>query len=80
MPEQHGQKNFKVVYTIVDRPRDGKKFWLRVGAAFENRDGSMNVLLDAMPTNGQLQIREYRPFEEREERGERSRVESALAQ
>jgi len=65
MPDQHGQKNFKVVYTIVDRQRDGKKFWLRIGAAFENRDGSMNVLLDAMPTNGQLQIREYRPFEER---------------
>lgn len=68
MQEQSGNRNFKVVYTIVDRPRDGKKFWLRIGAAFENRDGSMNVLLDAMPTNGQLQIREYRPFEERPER------------
>ncbi|NOY92856.1 MAG: hypothetical protein GXP55_16855 [Deltaproteobacteria bacterium] len=71
MDENNGHKNFKVVYTIVDRQRDGKKFWLRIGAAFENRDGSMNVLLDAMPTNGQLQIREYRPFEERGDRGDR---------
>jgi hypothetical protein len=75
MEEKNGHKNYKVVYTIVDRQRDGKKFWLRIGAAFENRDGSMNVLLDAMPTNGQLQIREYRPFEERgsDRRPERGR-------
>lgn len=55
-------RTFKAVYTIVERKRDKKRFWLRVGAAFENRDGSTNVLLDAMPTNGELQIREYRPF------------------
>ena len=36
-------KNYKVVYTIVERARDRKKFWLRIGAAFTNRDGSLNV-------------------------------------
>jgi len=61
----NGQRNYKVVYTIVQRARDGKKFWLRIGAAFTNQDGSVNVLLDAMPTNGQLQIREPRASDDR---------------
>jgi hypothetical protein len=37
-----------------------------VGAAFVNRDGSLNVRLDAMPVNGELQIRDYQPREARE--------------
>jgi len=86
---QSSRKNYKVVYTIVQRARDGKRFWLRIGAAFLNRDGSLNVQLDAMPTNGTLQIRDYRPFGEagsagkeprRELRGgELSLVEEAVA-
>jgi hypothetical protein len=39
---------------------------VRVGAAFVNRDGSLNVRLDAMPVNGELQIRDYQPRESRE--------------
>jgi len=50
------RKSYKVVYTIVERA--GRKFWLRVGAAFTNHDGSLNVYLDATPVNGQLQIRD----------------------
>jgi hypothetical protein len=59
------KKNYRVVYTIVQRQRTGRKHWVRIGAAFTNRDGSVNVQLDAVPTNGQLQIRDYRPFTER---------------
>jgi hypothetical protein len=59
------KKNYKVVYTIVERRRDKKKFWLRIGAAFTNQDGSLNVHLDATPVNGQLQIRDYQPYPER---------------
>lgn len=47
---------YKVAYAIVER--GGKKHWLRVGLAFVNRDGSINVRLDAMPVNGQLHIRD----------------------
>ena len=73
-------KNFKVVYTIVERQKDKRKFWLRIGAAFTNRDGSLNVHLDAVPTNGQLQIRDYRPLSERGEHGQSAHDdESALA-
>ncbi len=71
-------KNYKVVYTIVERARDRKKFWLRIGAAFTNRDGSLNVHLDATPVNGQLQIRDYKPLEDRNQ-GARDEADAALA-
>ena len=61
-------RRWKVVYTIVEG-RDGKKHWLRIGAAFENKDGSWNVRLDAMPVNGTLHIRDPEPVEGREGRG-----------
>ena len=38
--------------------KNGKTFWLRIGTAFINNDGSTNVYLDAYPTNGKLQIRD----------------------
>lgn len=60
-----GGKTKRVAYTIVERG-EGKSFWLRVGNAFENRDGSLNVFLDAIPINGRLQIREYQPDDERD--------------
>jgi hypothetical protein len=56
----------KIAYTVVERNKDGKKFWVRVGAAFVNRDGSLSVRLDAMPVNGELQIRDYQPRDVRE--------------
>ena len=45
------------VYTVIDRGANQKGFWLRVGAAWTNADGSLNVKLDATPTNGTLNIR-----------------------
>jgi hypothetical protein len=39
--------------------KDGRTFWLRLGAAYENRDSSMNVYLDGLPINGRLQIRNW---------------------
>jgi hypothetical protein len=53
-------KKIQAVYTVVSK-NDGKEVWLRLGSAFPNRDGSLTVLLDAVPTNGRLQIREYTP-------------------
>jgi len=48
----------KDVYTIIEANGREKPFWLKVGVAFENRDGSLNVLLNALPVNGKLHIRE----------------------
>ena len=55
------ESRVKIVYTVVEREKDGRQFWVRVGAAFVNSDGSLAVRLDAMPVNGRLQIRDYRP-------------------
>jgi hypothetical protein len=50
--------SMKVVYTVVERA-PGKSFWTRVGVGFVNRDGSMNLRLDAIPVNGTLQVRDW---------------------
>jgi hypothetical protein len=46
-----------IAYTIVERAE--KKYWVRCGAAFQNRDGSLNVRLDALPVNGMIQLRTW---------------------
>jgi len=50
------QSKFKVCYVITER--GDKTFWNRIGVAFTNKDGSINVKLDALPTSGTLQIRD----------------------
>ena len=51
--------SWKAVFSVVERGK--KKYWMRVGMAFVNRDGSLNVRLDALPLNGQLHIRDEAP-------------------
>lgn len=46
----------KHVYTVTER--NEKSFWTKIGVAFQNRDGSYTVRLDAVPINGVLQIRD----------------------
>jgi hypothetical protein len=65
MEEAFG-KNMKAVYTVIDRGQ-GKSIWVRVGVGFTNRDGSLNLKLDAIPVNGTLQVREWEPGERRSE-------------
>jgi hypothetical protein len=52
----------KIAYVITTR--NGKHFWNRVGVAFVNGDGSINVKLEAVPVSGEIQIRDYVPREE----------------
>jgi hypothetical protein len=61
-------KNMKTVFTVVERGQ-GKSIWVRVGTGFLNKDGSWNLHLDAVPTNGKLQVREWEPYD-RERRGD----------
>lgn len=51
------------VYALTEVAAD-RTIWDRVGSAFRNRDGSLNVTLRALPTSGRLQIREETPKEE----------------
>ncbi|MCB9625446.1 MAG: hypothetical protein H6723_19180 [Sandaracinus sp.] len=50
------KKNYKVVFALTER--EGKTRWTRVGAAWPNRDGSMTIVLDAVPVSGRLNVRE----------------------
>jgi hypothetical protein len=52
----------KIVYVISER--NSKSYWNRIGVAFVNNDGSINVKLDAVPVTGELQIRDYNAREE----------------
>lgn len=36
----------------------GGSIWVRAGSAFVNKDGSLNVLLDVLPIDGKLHVRE----------------------
>ncbi len=63
----------KIVYAITSRDvatakgkgqTETRKYWNRVGIAFVNHDGSLNVKLEALPVSGELHIRDYIPQDE----------------
>ncbi len=54
-PSLHRQPSH-TVFTIVDTGGERSR-WLECGIAFTNRDGSLNLLLNALPVNGRLQVR-----------------------
>ena len=56
------QSKMKIAYVVTQRGTN--KYWTRIGAAFVNRDGSINVKLEAVPVNGEVQIRDYVPRED----------------
>ena len=55
-----GKKSNKplAAYTIVEREDSDDDIWCRIGIAFTNKDGSVNVYLNALPVNGKVHIRE----------------------
>lgn len=58
------------VFVVTEREQGGEKrsFWTKVGSAFQNKDGSVTVKLEALPLSGTLQIRDAETPEEREAR------------
>jgi hypothetical protein len=51
----------KIAYTTTER--NGRTFWNRIGVAFLNKDGSMNVRLESLPVSGEMHIRDLVPRE-----------------
>jgi hypothetical protein len=47
----------------------GKTYWVRMGIGYVNKDNSINLYLDGLPTNGKLQIRDWEepPRKERQQ-------------
>ena len=50
-------KDVYAIYESKNGEKEQKTRWVRVGVAFDNADSSINVLLDALPLTGRLQIR-----------------------
>jgi hypothetical protein len=44
-------------FTVRDRGEGKKAFWIAIGSAWTNRDGSFNLLLNAFPTDGKIVVR-----------------------
>lgn len=54
--------NMKAVWHIIDGKNDQEKArWKRVGTAFVNKDNSINVYLEAIPSDFKLHIRDFEP-------------------
>lgn len=56
-------------YSVVQRGE--KSLWVKIGMAFLNRDRSINVLLDAYPRDGKVQLRNHSE-KNNNKKGERS--------
>jgi hypothetical protein len=49
------------VYAINEKDGERAAWWQRIGVAFQNRDGSVTLYLDALPLGtNKLQVREAR--------------------
>jgi len=55
----------KIIYGIKEFKQDGedKNFWTRIGTAFVNNDGSMNLNFDYLPTDPSMTIQVRDPKE-----------------
>ena len=55
-------ENIRDVYHIVEKEAEGnepaKAIWTKIGVAFVNRDQSLNVIMDMLPLNGKVHIRD----------------------
>lgn len=58
------------VFAVTERttPEGNKSFWTKVGSAFDNKDGSVTIKLEALPLSGTLQIRDAETQEQRDAR------------
>ncbi len=62
------KKSYKEVFMVTEFTGKDEKpasQWDRVGAAFVNKDGSLNVVLKAFPVTGKLHIRDSKPSEQK---------------
>lgn len=62
--EPRRERVTKEVFTIVEREGLQKALWVKIGVAWENRDGSIKVILNALPVKGEVLIRDPKPFDD----------------
>lgn len=55
-----------MIEEYVDAQGTGRSKWTKIGAAFENKDGSIGIQLNAMPLNGKVILQVPLTKEERD--------------
>ena len=55
------KKTMKQILAVVTRNK--ANYWTRIGVAYENKDGSLNLRFDFVPTDPgtTIQVRDFRP-------------------
>ena len=48
------------IFHIRSRGDDKKAEWTKVGVAFKNKDDSLNLIVNLLPVDGKLQVREIK--------------------
>lgn len=57
------------LFWVRDRGENEKGFWLKIGAAWENRDGSFSLVFDAYPADGSGRVQMRKPYEGDDNKG-----------
>ena len=69
MPENRSNGPDYIAYSVRDRGEDKDAAWNRVGAAWQHRDGQgYDVVLDSLPVDGRVTLREQRREEFKDQR------------
>ena len=49
------------IFSVRDRGEGRKAQWTEVGVGFTNKDASLNLIFNALPLSGKVQVRVYEP-------------------
>ena len=55
-----------VAYQVRDRGEGRKPFWVTIGSAWTNKDGSFTIRLDSLPIDGEIVVRTRKQQDEKE--------------
>lgn len=62
------KKPMLIAYSVEEARKGRKSYWTRIGRLFSHEDGKgYDLLLNALPINGRIVIREETPREEADE-------------
>ena len=50
----------KAAYSILDRGEGKEPYWHLIGTAFVCKDGSLNLVLNSLPLDGKVHIRDFK--------------------
>ena len=64
MASDSKRTSHKEIFGIVQRDGQDKGYWTRIGTAFQNKDGSLNLRFDYLPTCRETTIQVRDPKEQ----------------